>query len=135
MKKSQTCSGTQIKNTHRRLLTDMIYESKEGSLYLSRVFVLTIRHLQHSVYLDIVGVKGLLFHLRDRKGGKKGKNKPLVPTHHLESDTSIAAVSTERVKIKKKRKILIYAHRCACPHKQNTESQLNIHAHTHTTSR
>lgn len=50
LKKSKACSGTKAQiNTHATHGYD--YQMKEDSLYLSCVFVLTIRHLQHSVYL------------------------------------------------------------------------------------
>lgn len=76
MKKSKTCSGTQAQIKHTQTLAHGYdLRIKEGSLYLSRVFVLTIRHLQHSVYLYIVGVKGLLFHLRAGKGKERERKK------------------------------------------------------------
>lgn len=59
---------------------------KGNSFYLSGVFVLTIWHLQHSVYVYIVGVKGLLFHLREiGRGMMRGRGREWTTGAHSPS--------------------------------------------------
>lgn len=50
---------------------------KGNPLYLSGVFVLTIRHLQHPVHVHIVGVKGILLHLRGMRRQRMSRRSPL----------------------------------------------------------
>lgn len=105
---------------------------KDESIYLSSVFVLTIRHLQHSVYLHVVRVEGLLFHLREVEGNNKEERRSVRERINPSAHAPSGARDEHRGwSDSASKNIQIYASQMCLPAQSNrTERTFNIHVST-----